>query len=316
MTEFWGYFTKRAQELSSQWTSYTVIGSFFLYVMGYLTLRFHLTVLGIGTDLSVLDERYLFTGARFLIYIISSVPSLIFLLALMATPFILLFRVLPKDGRAKAGNFFTVQWTRLHSWFLRPNRLPLIGIFFSLLMIQLVMRQCFVLNNLLLAEDLPKEPTWFRDLLLSRTDGPMALYFVGLIGGAAVPLTIYYVLRNQADTVSHWLFLITLLEFLLFVQLLLIPVNYGILVVDKSMPRVAGLDAMKAAQGNIQAWLVWEGGEGKTFLLRKQRAGGYEKSLITLSRDDAGKLEITGYDRIFEILYGAVQKPAANKVSL
>ena len=63
--------------LGSHRTAYTVIGSFLLYVIGYLTLRFHLTVLGIGTDLAVLDERYVFTGARFLVYLVSSVPMLV-----------------------------------------------------------------------------------------------------------------------------------------------------------------------------------------------------------------------------------------------
>ena len=44
--------------LGSNWTTYTVVGSFLLYVVGYLALRFHLTAIGIGTDLAVLDERY------------------------------------------------------------------------------------------------------------------------------------------------------------------------------------------------------------------------------------------------------------------
>ena len=93
MNDFWGDLAKRTQELGSHWTSYTVLGSFALYVLGYLTLRFHLTALGIGADLSVLDERYLFTGARFLIYLISSVPSLVFLVVLMVIPVCFLFRI-------------------------------------------------------------------------------------------------------------------------------------------------------------------------------------------------------------------------------
>jgi len=314
MGDFWGNLAKRLQELGSHWTSYTVLCSFFLYLLGYLTLRFHLTALGIGVDLSALDERYLFTGARFLIYLISSVPSLVFLVVLMVTPAYLLFRVLPSSIRARLGRFFSIQSASVLSWWLVSNRLALTGIIFSLLMIQLVMRQCFLLSNLLLVDDLPAEPSWFRGLLLAQTDGPMALYFSALLAGAAISSGFFYALRNPANTTSSTLLLTSLLGFLLFVQLLLIPVNYGILVVDKSMPRVTGLEAPGTLQGNEQAWLVWEGNEGKTFLLRKQRAGKYDKSLITLPREAVKKLEISGYDRIFEVLFGATgPKPPEKK---
>ena len=56
---------ERIKALSGDWSKYTVVGSFLLYVVGYLALRFHLTAIGVGTDLAVLDERYLFTGANF-----------------------------------------------------------------------------------------------------------------------------------------------------------------------------------------------------------------------------------------------------------
>jgi len=310
MDDFWGNLAKRAQELSSHWTSYTVLGSFALYVLGYLTLRFHLTALGIGADLSVLDERYLFTGARFLIYLIASVPSLIFLVVLMIAPVYLLVRVLPSSVRVRVGGFFSAEWARIMSWLLIDNRLALTGILFSLLMIQLVMRQCFLLSNLLLADDLPADPSWLRGLLLAQTDAPMALYFSALLAGVVVSLGIFYALKKQSNITSGAVLLTQILGFLLFVQLLLIPVNYGILVVDKSMPRVAKLNESRILQANEQAWLVWEGNEGKTFLLRKQQAGKYAKSLITLSRETVKNLEITGYDRIFEVLFGETEPPS------
>ena len=70
---------ERVKALGGDWGKYTLVGSFLLYVVGYLTLRFHLTAIGIGTDLAVLDERYLFTGARFLVYLVSAVPSIVLL---------------------------------------------------------------------------------------------------------------------------------------------------------------------------------------------------------------------------------------------
>lgn len=309
MENLGGELAGRLRELSAHWASYSLLGSFVLYILGYLTLRFHLTALGIGTDLSVLDERYLFTGARFLIYLVSSVPGLVFLVLLMAAPVYFLYRILPSAVRARLGSFFNRQWRGIASWLRVPHRLALGGIIFSLLMIQLLMRQCFLLNNLLLAEDLPTEPSWFRGLLLAQSDGPMALYFSALLAGAAISSGIFYALRNPANTISNTLPLTSLLGFLLFVQLLFIPVNYGILVVDKSMPRVTGLETPGTLQANEQAWLVWEGNEGKTFLLRKPQAGKYAKSLITLPRETIKKLEITGYDPIFKALFAVTALP-------
>lgn len=304
MGDFWGDLAKRVQELSSHWSAYTVLGSFALYVLGYLTLRFHLTALGVGVDLSVLDERYLFTGTKFLIYIIASIPSLIFLVVFIAAPVYLIFRVLPSFVRVKLGDFLSIRGKEIQSWWLTSNRLVLSGLLFCLLIIQLVMRQCFLLSNLLLAEDLPTKPTWLRDLLLAKTDGPMALYFSALLAGAAITIGIFYYVRHSSENTTASAALLTwLLGFLIFVQLLLLPVNYGILVVDKSMPRVTALDDSRVLQANEQAWLVWEGSTGKTFLLRKQQAGKYAKSLITLPLEDVKKLEITGYDRIFEVIF-------------
>jgi hypothetical protein len=68
---------ERIKALGGDWTKYTVVGSFLLYMVGYLAVRFHLTAIGIGTDLAVLDERYLFTGARFLVYLVAAVPNLV-----------------------------------------------------------------------------------------------------------------------------------------------------------------------------------------------------------------------------------------------
>ena len=91
---------ERVKSLAGNWSKYTIVGTFLLYVVGYLTLRFHLTAIGIGTDLAVLDERYLFTGARFLVYLVSAVPNIV----LLALPFAALawvvHRLTPPGARA------------------------------------------------------------------------------------------------------------------------------------------------------------------------------------------------------------------------
>ncbi len=60
---------ERLKNLLSDWKSASAIGVAVLYVLGYLSLRFHMTAIGISTELALLDERYLFAGARVLIYL-------------------------------------------------------------------------------------------------------------------------------------------------------------------------------------------------------------------------------------------------------
>lgn len=303
MNGLWTELTKKIENVSSHWTSYTVLGSFILYVLGYLTLRFHLTVLGVGTDLSVLDERYLFIGTRFLLYFILLVPSLLLLVLLVVLPFYLPYLILPLTIRRKVAVFFYKQWQRTCAWWLLSHRLVFLGIAFALIMIQLVMRQCIMLSNLLLAEDLAFIPVWLSHLLLVQNEALMLIYFSGLIGGVLVSAGIFITLKNGVKDISGTRLLTTLLGFLVCVQLLLIPVNYGMLVIDKSMPRVISLNEKEIVKANEQAWLVWEGKEGKTFLLRKQHEGVYKKSLMTLTKRDVKRVEISGYDRIFEFLF-------------
>lgn len=278
----------RIKALGSDWTKYTVVGSFLLYVLGYLALRFHLTTIGIGTDLAVLDERYLFTGARFVVYLVSSVPSIV----LVALPAALMLwgisRLLSETTRAKAA-----------VWIMQPTRLAVFGILFAVIVIQFVMRQCFVFSDLLLAPNLPSQPAWLVKLLLD--DRLMPLYFSGLVAACAVPLAILAALRNVEPQSGSAAFARGLLAFLAAVELLLLPINYGVLIVDKALPRVAAIGDKPLADGE-EAWLVWEGKDGVTFLLRSQESK--RRALLTLPRSEVKRTEILGFDRILPKLFG------------
>jgi hypothetical protein len=279
------------KSLGGDWSKYTVVGSFLLYVVGYLALRFHLTAIGIGTDLAVLDERYLFTGARFLVYLVSSVPNIVLAGLPLAALAWGVHRLLPAGARA-----------RVCAWVLRPARLTFLGILFAVLMIQFVMRQCFFLSDLLLARALPAEPAWLVDLML---DGRlMPLYFSALVAGCAVPIAILWALRNAPLSGPGEAFGRGLLAFLAAVQVLLLPINYGVLIADKTLARVAWLGDRTLKEGE-EAWLVWEGKEGVTFLVRDGALK--RRSLLTLQRSKIEKLEIVGFDRILPTLFGARQ---------
>lgn len=285
---------ERVKALAGDWTKYTVVGSFLLYVAGYLALRFHLTAIGVGTDLAVLDERYLFTGARFLVYLVSAVPNIV----LIALPVLLivwpLCALLPGVARANAC-----------AWVMKPMRLAVFGIVFAVIMIQFVMRQCFAFSDLLLAPGLPSEPVWLVKLLLN--DRLMPLYFSCIVAACAVPLATLAALRQAEAHSGSAAFAKGLLAFLAAVQLLLLPVNYGVLIVDKTLPRVASLGDKPLGDGE-EAWLVWEGKEGVTFLFRNQEKK--RRALITLPRTEVKRMEILGFDRILPRLFGA---PKENK---
>ena len=284
---------ERVKALAGDWSKYTLVGSFLLYVVGYLTLRFHLTAIGIGTDLAVLDERYLFTGARFLVYLVSAVPNIVLLALPFAALAWLVHRAIPAGARAAA-----------RAWLTRPGLAVVAGIVFCVAMIQLVMRQCFLFSNLLLAPRLPAEPAWLARIALDERLAP--LYFSALVAACAVPLAILWALRGAPVASAAGAFGRGLLAFLAGVQLLLLPINYGVLISDKSLPRVAAVGERPVAEGE-EAWLVWEGKDGVTFLVASRDRD--RRRLVTLARGDVKKTEIIGFDRILPVLFGGGRNP-------
>lgn len=298
MTELLRGLNEKAKLFGVYGTAYAMAGSLLLYLLGYLALRFHLTALGIGTDLAVLDERYLFAGAKFLVYLCAMVPSLILLVLLPGGILYGAYRILPAGVRAVLGSWLG----RSVAWATQPVRLLLAGIVFSVFVIQFVMRNCFKLNNLLLQFDFPTV-AGLSEWLLREDEGRIALFFLGLVASCAIPSLILLVLRRQPLTGDFLVFARYLLFFLVAVQVLLLPINYGYLVQDKSLPRVASLDGSTPLGPEMKAWLVWEGREGMTYLVRNGQNNPATRVLVTLPRDQVKRIEITGYDRIFPTLF-------------
>jgi hypothetical protein len=280
--------TEWAKELGKGWAKSSFVVCILLYVVGYLAIRFHLTAIGIGTDLSVFDERYLFAGARFLVYLVSSIPSIV----LVALPLLLmtwvLHRLCPQSISIKTLMFFR-----------QPKLLLVVGIVFVVGMIQFVMRQCFILVNLLLGEAMTVMPSWLIYLLIHHD--LMPLFFSLLVGACVVSLSFVWALWHAPLPPGLWTAARLLLIGLVVVQILLLPINYGVLIMDMVMPRVATLGSTPLTQGD-RAWLVWEGRDGFTFLIEGKNKSG--KKLVTMARSDVKRMEILGYDYIMSTLYG------------
>lgn len=305
--------TGKLNKLALDWISLAALSSFLVYLFGYLSLRFHLTAFGITAEAGVLDERYLFAGSRFLIYLFTAVPIVV-LLGLLATAlgwllFYLLYlpyRLLPAALRERISAYVVQRWQRLwHGWF-SATELALAGIVLSVALIQFVMRRCLVFSNLLVRESLP-EPVWLQSLLLDRSDGLRSLFFAGLVAGVgASGGLLFLALTRATQTVGSYL-LITLLVFLITVQVLLLPVNHGILITDLTVPRVASVffsdGKANLLDSDQEIWQVWEGQESLTFLVRDKRDGAERRTLLTLPRKEVVRIEISRFEPILGLLF-------------
>ena len=266
----WTTLLGKIQEAGAKWSACTVLGSFVLYFLGYLVLRFQLSTWGVVTDLAAFDERYLFAGARFLVYLVTTLTNVL----LLASPVALAWWGLNR-------------WTRFSAW--RPSwNYALSGVVFTLLFIQLVERKCFQLIDSLLLQPQPDCDGWLKGILLDPTSNSEAEFFMILVAGAAI--TGWLLTRAQLQTPRKAM-LEGVLICLLGVEFLLLPVNYGVLVATRRLPRVTNF----APQ---EAWLVWDGKDKTTFLV-----GDKDRKLVSLPNAEVKRLEIVGVDAIFQRLF-------------
>src|SRR5206468_4144826 len=152
---------------------------------------------------------------------------------------------------------------RALAWRTNPAPLALAGIVLSVLLIQLVMRQCFAFSNLLVADRLPDDPKWLSWFLLA--DWPVvSLYFDGLVACCLLTAGVLWRVRAAPPATATQTAAGALLAVLVAIQALLLPVNYGVLIVDKSFPRVSAIGGNPLAEGET-AWLAWEGKDSITW---------------------------------------------------
>jgi hypothetical protein len=259
-----------------RWALLTGIFTFTLYLFGYLTLRFHLNAFGVDTDLAVIDERYLFAGAQFLVYFAMSLP--------VVTPFFLL-------------GHWVLRKSRIDRW---PSRALIAGIIVSVTIIQLIVRQCLVFNNLLLREGLP-QPGWMQAVLLDGNGAIQFLYFTGQV--VTISLLASLLFQAASANLDSNRVLAATLALLIAIQFLMLPVGFGVLIANKSVARVTTLDGKEKLKPNEQAWRIWEGKQGTTFFVIEWD-GGTRKSrtLVTLQNDNIETTKIEGYNPILKLL--------------
>lgn len=291
MAELWDKVGEMLGGLATKWTGYAAVGSFLLYLFGYLALRFQLSFYGVDTNIDAFDEKYLFAGCSFVVYLVSTVPSVLILALVLMVILYLPYKLTPVGFRSRVKGW-------LLQWAANPLHMPVLGIVFAVLFIQLVERVCVVLTgNVLLAKSLPK--IWIANVLLSN-QGRLALFFAGLTSGTMITgAVLFYVLEHQ--TVQNGLSraLVWLLGFLFAVEILFLPVNYGILISTQLLPRVAEISADKPLSNGSVSWLVWDSKDALTYLVRDS---GDQRMLVTVPSKDA-VVRILGYDNIICVLF-------------
>lgn len=291
MTELWNDFTEKLGSLARKWTACAAFGSFLLYLLGYFTLRFRLSTYGVATNLDIFDEKYLFAGCRFLVYLVSAVPNILIILLVLAAIGNLPYKLLPMSPKDRMK-----RWAS--SWCAEPLHLPLLGVVLAVGLIQFVLRKCFAFGNLLLRKQLPDE--WSSSVLLA-SDGKLSLYFSGLVAGTLLTGAIFlYVFHRSTATTAASRFWMGIMVFLFGVEFLLLPVNYGVLISTHQLPRVAELSACEKAPEGQRDWLVWDSKDALTYFVRD---GQDERMIVTVSRKDAN-VKVVAYEDIFCVLFG------------
>jgi len=296
MAEAWALLG-RLRQMAGGVIEIAALSPLVLYLFGYLSLRYKLTVLGIGTDLYFLDERYLFEGVRFLTYVVTIMPNLLLITLLVAGPGYLVYSLISRRWPEPVGHHIGGRMRRWGAWWRQPPRRALCGTIFALLVIQILMRKVFQLSNVLVTGELAREP-WVNGVLLN--DGWRDLYFHGLV--AATLLTGYCLLAGGSLVAQDGGARLAsgLLAFLFAVQVLFLPINYGGLVSagGQSAPRVSRLDGVAPLPENTVAWLVWESHDSITYLVNDPADSHQPWMLVTLPKSEVKRMEIVGYDRL------------------
>jgi len=263
---------------ATNWGLLTGVGTFFLYAVGYLALRFQLTALGVGTDWDLVDERYLFEGARFLIFLVLCVP----LLVIIALPLVAIAWLGRKSARLGSA---------MSNWWSKKTGPLVAGNLLAVVLIECGLRQCLLFDNLLLRDHLP-QPDWWAMILKASTGTAAQLYFSLMLGGIVGTALLALCIDSWKEAGTAHRSLAALLVLLVSIACLLLPVNYGVLRCTRPMPRVV-LGRIEGIEPKSTVWLIWEGNQGATFLVHEPQ---HRRKLITLPRQQVPRLEIIAYD--------------------
>jgi hypothetical protein len=301
--------------VSSHWSAATTIGTFLVYLCGYLALRFHQSASGAVFETPVLNENYLFVGFAFIVNLVASLPVLALLVVVCLGLRAALRGLLRLSGL----------YPKWEAWRAAPARTalaPAMATLFCLAAIQFWMRECFSyldLYRLAPPADDSAKAKFFYSLLAPPADGAEGLrtqlFFCSLLALClAGGLLARFAARHQQESDSG-VFLTRAAFVLWIIMLLLLPVNYGILIrpfVASSVVKIVGDDTVFPGK----VWLVDLGKEWMTLLVEHPEGAA---SVSALKSSRAQGLVLGPQRRLLEILAEIAshrsRAPAAGKES-
>jgi hypothetical protein len=293
MAEIWQNAVDKLGTFAGKWTSYAAFATFMLYLFGYLTLRFQLMAYGVVTGLDAFDEKYWFAGCSFAVNFLLALLYTLFVLGFLGLIVFLFSRPIPKRYRGYLG-------ARVRSVLNHSLGLLILGCAAALLLIQGVLRQCLLLHNLLLADQLPD--TWLSRIL-QADETSQEWYFVGIVAGLLLTVAMLGAgVRRRSPTavVSGAQKLCAgLLAILIASEFLLLPINFGMLINSRQLPRVEQISTTETLPDGTAAWLLWENKDVLTYFLLDR---GRHRSLVTMPRKDY-RIVIVGNDAIFKVIF-------------
>ena len=251
-----------------------------MYLCGYLVIRVRMNVLGIPADVSGLDERYLFAGANFIVYVVLALNRLLQIVVVLAAvaviPLALAWWVALSRSRRD----------RLATWSARMS--PPIGLVAALGAIAL----SFAMIGM-------AEPWWSdHDLLFAPQLSERAATIAGSHDSTSWIFMEYLAASIAAGVgtlIAAWAGVrrsVLVAAFAaLALQLLSLPMLYGALSADTFQPKVQLTDGSTG-------WIVWEGPASITLFVDTGRP-----TLIRRSKQDSqSPLTIIGFERILHRL--------------
>lgn len=130
-------------------TTIAAVLTFIAYFFGYLSLRFHLTAMGVEPVLKILDDRYLYAAANFLVFIVPTVTRIGLLLLIMGILVVLpgafifvMYRVLPQRVVLKLRALKEAFVAKLKARVFRPAVLSWIGAILAICLVLLFSNVC------------------------------------------------------------------------------------------------------------------------------------------------------------------------------
>jgi hypothetical protein len=108
-------------------------------------------------------------------------------------------------------------------------------------------------------------------------------------------VVLVYALRVPAPAGGISALLTALMVFLVAVELLLLPVNYGILIGSASLPRVSQIENQAKLAPGSSAWLVWESKESLTYLVCENNS----RTMISIPKKES-RVPVVGWENIFQ----------------